>query len=244
VLGQVTMGTPAVASRRSLMGAAVLLVDDDAAARALAAQALTMDGFEVAEASTASKARELNGSRRFDLVVLDLGLPDEQGLDWLVELRRVSTIPVIVLTGRSGVEDRVVGLRLGADDYLVKPFAPTELSARVAAVLRRAQPAPVHRTLDFGDLVIDEAAGEVRVAGKLVPLTRKEYELLCHLASHPRQVFSREQLLVAVWNSSSEWQHPATVTQHVRRVRQKVETEAGATPRISTVRGVGYRFDP
>ncbi|WP_334143018.1 response regulator transcription factor [Rhabdothermincola sp.] len=226
------------------MGAAVLLVDDDAAARALAAQALTMDGFEVAEASTASKARELNSSRRFDLVVLDLGLPDEQGLDWLVELRRVSTIPVVVLTGRSGVEDRVVGLRLGADDYLVKPFAPTELSARVTAVLRRVQPAPVHQTLDFGDLVIDEAAGEVRVAGELVSLTRKEYELLCHLASHPRQVFSREQLLVAVWNSSSEWQHPATVTQHVRRVRQKVEIEAGATPRISTIRGVGYRFDP
>jgi DNA-binding response OmpR family regulator len=226
------------------MGATVLVVDDDAAARALAAQALGADGFEVVEAATASRARELNGSRQFDLVVLDLGLPDEQGLDWLVELRRVSSIPVVVLTGRSNVEDRVVGLRLGADDYLVKPFAPGELSARVAAVLRRTQAAPVKQRLDFGDLVIDELAGEVRVRGELVTLTRKEFELLCHLASHPRQVLSREQLLGAVWNSSSEWQHPATVTQHVRRVRQKVEIEAGATPRISTIRGVGYRFDP
>lgn len=222
----------------------ILVVDDDPAARTLVSTALERDGFAVIEAATAADARQATRSRQVDLVVLDLGLPDEQGLDWLTDLRRVSSTPVVVLTGRSNVEDRVVGLRLGADDYLVKPFSPQELAARIAAVLRRTGRSAVPDSLRFGDVEIDLISKEVLANGAVIDLTKREFELLAFLAAHPRQTFTRDQLLVEVWNSSQDWQHPATVTQHVRRVRNKLDDAGVTSPGLTTVRGMGYRFDP
>jgi DNA-binding response OmpR family regulator len=175
--------------------------------------------------------------------VLDLGLPDGSGLELLTDLRRTGDIAVVVVTGRGELEDRVVGLRLGADDYLVKPIAPSELNARVEAVLRRRNPGAGSQVLTHGEVTIDRDAREVRIEGRIVEFTPIEFDLLVFLAAHPRRVFSRAELLQQVWNSSSDWQVTSTVTEHVRKVRSKL-ADAGTAPLISTVRGVGYRFDP
>ena len=168
------------------------------------------------------------------------------------ELRSRSDLPVILLTARSDETDRVLGLELGSDDYLVKPFSPRELTARVRSVLRRtmahATASSAGRTaqvtLQFGPLVIDRAAREISVDGTIVSLTAKEFDLLAHLAAHPRQVFSRAQLLNAVWDSDPAFQDPATVTVHVGRLRSKIEADPEHPRWIVTVFGVGYRFEP
>jgi two-component system phosphate regulon response regulator PhoB len=231
--------------------AKVLVVDDDPLIRTLVARLLEADGYEVREVGDAIAAAQLLGSDAPDLVVLDVGLPGIDGLELLEGIRRTNDVPVILLTGRSSEDDRVRGLRQGADDYVVKPFLHGELMARVESVLRRArvpQPAggPVeqHEVLAFDDLRIDPAAREVFVGDRVVDLTAREFVLLEFLARSPRQVFSREQLLQHVWNSSSDWQDPATVTEHVRRVRQKIEPNAEAPRWLRTVRGMGYRFEP
>jgi two-component system phosphate regulon response regulator PhoB len=172
-----------------------------------------------------------------DLVLLDIGMPERSGLDLLADHGRPD-VPIIVVSARSAEPDRVVGLRLGADDYIVKPFSVHELAARVAAVLRRAS----HRDappMVFGDLTIRPIEREVTVGSSAVELTTREFELLAHLARHPRQVFSREDLLRDIWHSKAAWQDPATVTEHVRRLRHKLGAD-----RIETVRGAGYRFLP
>src|SRR5581483_8113756 len=179
-----------------------------------------------------------------DLVVLDLSLPRVDGLDVLTRLRRTSAIPVIVVTGRGGETDRIVGLDLGADDYLVKPFSPGELAARVRSVLRRALPESTNERLTFGALEIDETTRDVRVRGAAVELTAKEFDLLVFLARSPRRVFTRAQLLERVWGSATQWQDDATVTQHVHRLRHKLEADPGRPTWLRTVRGVGYRFEP
>lgn len=220
----------------------VLVVDDDVAVRALVKKALSADSVQVLDAASGPDALELINGDDPDLIILDIGLPGTSGLDILVEIRRTSEIPVVLLTGRSDEADRIAGLDLGADDYVVKPFYPGELAARVRSLLRRSRPA-VEDQLTAGDIDIDRNAREVRIRGELLDLTAKEYDLLTFLVQSPRRVFNREQLLRNVWESSSEWQDPATVTEHVRRIRNKLETarcEAG----IATVRGVGYRFEP
>ena len=220
----------------------VLVVDDDVAVRALVKKALSADSVQVLDAASGPDALELNNADDPDLIILDIGLPGTSGLDILVEIRRTSEVPVVLLTGRSDEADRIAGLDLGADDYVVKPFYPGELAARVRSLLRRSRP-PVEDQLSAGDIEIDRNAREVRVRGELLDLTAKEYDLLTFLVQSPRRVFNREQLLRNVWESSSEWQDPATVTEHVRRIRNKLEAahcEAG----IATVRGVGYRFEP
>jgi DNA-binding response OmpR family regulator len=171
-------------------------------------------------------------------------LPEKDGFAVLHEVRKDSTIPVILLTARGEEPDRVVGLELGADDYVVKPFSPRELTARVRSVLRRTRPEPVNETLTFDDLEIDRRSREVRVGGRLAELTPREFDLLVFIASHPRQVFSRGQLLQHVWESSSDWQDPATVTVHIGRLRTKLEANPAKPRRIATVWGVGYRFEP
>jgi DNA-binding response OmpR family regulator len=155
-------------------------------------------------------------------------------------------VPVILLSAKGHENDRILGLRLGADDYVVKPFSPGELSARVSTVLRRRSPpvALAAACLEFDSLRIDTTSREVEVAGKPADLTAKEFDLLAFLASSPRQVFSRGQLLSQVWASSSDWQDPATVTEHVRRVRKKIEVNPDRPRWLITVRGVGYRFQP
>ncbi|MEV7554657.1 response regulator transcription factor [Amycolatopsis sp. NPDC089917] len=227
-----------LAGGREAAGGLVLVVDDDPRVRTVVTWQLEAEGFRVTEAADGRRALETIERERLDLVILDLALPGVGGLDVLRSLRggEHATLPVIVLSGRSGETDRIVGLDLGADDYLVKPFSPGELAARVRSVLRRAAPAPV---VTATGLRIDHGAREVFLDGQELTMTAKEFDLLAFLAAHPRQVFTRAQLLERVWASAAEWQGEATVTEHVHRLRQKI----GPGP-VRTVRGVGYRFEP
>jgi DNA-binding response OmpR family regulator len=222
----------------------VLVVDDDEQVRTLVSWQLEAEGFAVSGAADGATALSAVEADPPDLVVLDLSLPRIDGLDVLTRLRRTSAIPVIVVTGRGGETDRIVGLDLGADDYLVKPFSPGELAARVRSVLRRVLPEPRGDRLTFGALDIDVTTRDVRLGGAAVELTAKEFDLLVFLARSPRRVFTRAQLLERVWGSATQWQDDATVTQHVHRLRQKLEAEPGKPAWLRTVRGVGYRFEP
>ena len=224
----------------------VLVVDDEPTVREVVAGYLRRDGHEVLEAHDGATAIGLLDTERLDLVVLDMMLPGVNGLDILRRIRATGDMPVIMLTARSEESDRVAGLELGADDYVVKPFSPRELAARVNGVLRRAAPkvAPTSDRLEFDGLVIDNRSREVVLGDRLVELTPKEFDVLAHLAGSPRQVFSRADLLRDVWQSSPDWQDPATVTVHVRRIRNKIEVDPEKPRRITTVWGVGYRFEP
>ena len=222
----------------------MLVVDDEPMVREVVAAYLTREGFSVTEAADGRSALELIGRTRPDLVVLDVMLPKLDGFSVLAEVRKVADVPVILLTARTEETDRVLGLELGADDYVVKPFSPRELVARVRSVLRRARHNPIPARLEFDGLTIEGASREVKVSGTTIELTPKEFDLLAFLAASPRQVFSRGQLLEQVWDSSPDYQDPSTVTVHVRRLRQKIESDPDAPQWITTVWGVGYRFEP
>jgi two-component system phosphate regulon response regulator PhoB len=231
--------------------AAVLVVDDDPVVRRVIVEVLGREAFDVTVVATALEALEEVRRGTPDVIILDIELPGMSGLELLLRLRQGDCPPVILLTGRSDESDRVLGLDLGADDYVVKPFLPRELAARVRGVLRRQAEAPAASAsvpgavrLDYGSLVIAPLEREVHLHGDLIDLTPREYELLVHLARHPRQVFTREELLDQVWGSKGDWQDPATVTEHVRRLRTKIETDPSAPRWLTTVRGVGYRFEP
>jgi DNA-binding response OmpR family regulator len=225
--------------------ARVLVVDDDDDVRNVLLRALGADGYSVDAVPDGPSARlALTSTPPPDLVVLDLGLAAEDGLDILTHLRETTDLPVILLTGRGEEQDKILGLKLGADDYLVKPFSSGELSARIASVLRRTRRAAPAAAIEFEDLRVDLITREVIVRGESVQMTAKEFDLLAFLAASPRQVFDREQLLRHVWASSSEWQDSATVTEYVRRVRRKIEQDADRPRWVTTVRGVGYRFEP
>ena len=227
----------------------VLVVDDEPMVLEVVARYLELDGHCVHQASDGDAALAWLLANDPALVVLDVMLPGVDGLTILRAIRDKGDVPVVLLTARAEEIDRVVGLELGADDYVVKPFSPRELAVRVRNLLRRANGAagtstkPV-TTLHFDGLVLDPSAREVTVAGQIVVLTPKEFDLLHHLASSPRQVFSRHQLLDAVWASSPDYQDPATVTVHVGRLRQKIETDPEHPRWITTTWGVGYRFEP
>ncbi len=227
-------------------GTCVLVVDDEPTVREVVVGYLRRDGHEVTEAADGTTAIELLATESFDLVVLDMMLPGVNGLDILRRIRSMGDMPVIMLTARAEESDRVAGLELGADDYVVKPFSPRELAARVNGVLRRAAPkaAAVKDTIEFDGLTIDNRSREVRLGDDLVEMTPKEFDVLAHLAAAPRQVFSRADLLRDVWDSSPDWQDPATVTVHVRRIRNKIESDLENPRWITTVWGVGYRFEP
>jgi DNA-binding response OmpR family regulator len=220
----------------------VLVAEDDSASRTATRLFLQRVGYRVGEATDGPGTLREASLGRYDLVVLDLGLPGLDGEEVLARLRRDSALPVIVLTGRSEESERVRVLNLGADDYVVKPCSLPELEARIRAVLRRGQPTQADSRIEHGGLVVDRAAHRVEVDGNPVDLTPKEFDLLAFLAATPDQVFTREELLEHVWGSTQEWQDPATVTEHVRRLRLKLEPDP-ATPRwLHTVRGIGYRF--
>ncbi len=226
------------------MVATVLVVDDEPIVREVVVRYLQQDGFRTLEAGDGDLARTLIERERPQLVVLDLMLPDTDGLALCRWLRERSDVPVIMLTARGEESDRIVGLELGADDYVAKPFSPRELAARVRTVLRRAAPEPRrHGQLRFGELELDAASREVRKAGRPLRLTAKEFDLLWFLASHPRQVFSRAQLMDRVWGYESAVD-TGTVTVHVRRLREKIEDEPARPRLLETVWGVGYRFAP
>ncbi len=229
----------------------VLVVDDDEQIRSLLRRVLSVEGFEVDLAGDAASAAAARAANPPDLVLLDVLLPGQDGRDLLAELRESSDVPVILLTGLGNEADRILGLKLGADDYVVKPFSPGELVARIQSVLRRSRRAPSAvtspgpgDTLTFDGLTIDVGARQVEVDGSPVEMTAKEFDLLAFLAASPRQVFSRDQLLDHVWGSSSQWQDDATVTEHVRRVRRRIESDPLKPRWIRTVRGAGYRFEP
>lgn len=224
----------------------VLVVDDEPRVREVVVAYLERDGFRVTDVASVEAARAHLDGLEPDLVILDVMLPAESGLDLLADLRRGGDTPVILLTSRSEETDKILGLELGADDYVTKPFSPRELVARVRSVLRRSGGAQTleSTSLEYDRITLDHATREVTVDGDSVDLTAKEFDLLFYLASHPRQVFSRNQLLEQVWDSSSEWQDPATVTVHIRRIRTKIEADPKEPKWLTTVWGVGYRFEP
>lgn len=223
-------------------GQRILLVDDEPRIREVVATYLRRDGYIVETAADGEAA--LSGLSGFDpdLVVLDLMLPAVSGIEILSEIRRNGDLPVIVLTARAEESDRVAGLELGADDYVVKPFSPRELVARVRTVLRRATPKTPGGPLEFDGLEVDPARRVITADGQPIDFTAKEFDLLAFLVENPSRVFSRGELLESVWGSSADWQDPATVTVHVRRIRQKIETDPQEPRWIQTVWGVGYRL--
>ena len=222
----------------------VLVVDDEPMVREVVTAYLERDGFRVRCASTGPEALAMLKSTPPDLVVLDVMLPGIDGLEILRLLRASTDVPVILLTARTEETDRVIGLELGADDYVVKPFSPRELAARVRSVLRRVNREPGKPRLEYDGITIDAVTRTVSMEGKAVELTPKEFDLLAFLAASPRQVFSRGQLLEQVWGSSLEYQDPSTITVHIRRLRQKLEDRPDEPRWLRTMWGVGYKFEP
>jgi DNA-binding response OmpR family regulator len=224
----------------------VLVVDDEPTIAEVVARYLERAGYRTRIAADGVQAVQDAASHRPDLVVLDLMLPGIDGLEVMRRLREQDRerIAVILLTAKGEESDRVIGLRLGADDYVVKPFSPAELVARVDAVLRRIDTSPTQEeAIESDDLLIDPAARRVFARDEEVQLTQREFDVLLFLARHPGQVFSRNQLMDAVWQYSF-YTDTSTVTVHVRRLRAKIEADPAQPRHIQTVWGVGYRFQP
>ena len=222
----------------------VLVVDDEQIVREVVVGYLQRDGFRTLEAADGDRARAVLESESPSLVILDVMLPGIDGLELCRWIRSRSQTPIILLTARGEETDRVVGLELGADDYVTKPFSPRELAARVRTVLRRSSPQPLREEhLSFDGLEIDSRTREVLKAGSPVVMTAKEFDLLWFLARHARQVFSRDQLMDGVWGYEAAVD-TGTVTVHVRRLREKIEDDPAHPQRLQTVWGVGYRFVP
>ncbi len=226
----------------------VLVVEDDRNVSEVLERYLRLEGYQVEVVGDGLRAIELARSNPFDLVVLDIMLPGADGLEVCRALRKNAPTPVIMLTALGEESDRIVGLDIGADDYMTKPFSPRELTARVKAVLRRAggglggQQASLPETVAGGDIDVDLRSRQARVKGLVAALTAREFDLLAFFMTHPRYVFTREELLEKVWGYS--YGDTSTITVHVRRLRSKVEADPSAPRHITTVWGVGYRFEP
>jgi DNA-binding response OmpR family regulator len=227
----------------------ILLVDDEESVRRVLAFPLEKDGFEVVQAADGEEALRLFGEHDIDLVVLDIMLPQLDGLEVCKRLRATSSVPIIMLTARDDELDKVIGLELGADDYITKPFSIREFRSRVRALLRRSRVSQSpgeeqDERIEHDGLVIDVARRAVEVRGAPVQLTYVEFELLRSLAAEPARVFTREMLLRALWGDSA-YREPRTIDVHIRHLREKLERDAREPEYIFTVRGVGYRFrDP
>jgi DNA-binding response OmpR family regulator len=222
----------------------VLVVDDEPIVRDVVVRYLERDGFDTLQAADGDSARRLIEDGAPQLVVLDVMLPGTDGLALCRWIRSRGDLPVIMLTARGEEADRIVGLELGADDYVTKPFSPRELAVRVRTVLRRTANASLSaERLELGSLTIDARTREVVLGDETLRLTAKEFDLLFFLASHPRQVFSRDQLMDRVWGYSTVLD-TGTVTVHVQRLRSKIEPDPKSPQHLETVWGVGYRFVP
>ena len=224
----------------------ILVVDDEPSILEVMSLYLSRDGFNVLTAGDGEMALDIARSRDPDLILLDVMLPYRSGLEITETLRGERSVPIILLTARTDEVDRINGLELGADDYVVKPFSPREVVARVRAVLRRSgtleKNAERSTRFDVGDVTIDPGERQVQIAGRRIDLTATEFELLHFMANRPRQVFSRAQLLDNVWGEDFVADE-STVTVHIRRLREKVEEDPSHPHYIQTVWGVGYRFD-
>ncbi len=222
--------------------ARILVVDDEPTIREVLASYLRRGGYEALTAADGPTAVAMHEREEPDLLVLDVLLPGYDGLQVMARVRHRRPVPIILLTARGEEADRIAGLRLGADDYVVKPFSPSEVVARVGAVLRRAEPAGPRGPLRFGAVALDGSARTVEVDGNPVELTTREFDLLHHLARHPGRAFSRDELMQAVWRVPF-YADTSTLTVHVRRVRQKIEPDPLRPRHLVTVWGVGYRLD-
>jgi DNA-binding response OmpR family regulator len=225
----------------------ILVVDDEPSIREVVTLYLQRAGYRVLVGADGQEALQILERHSPDLVVLDLMLPQVDGLEITRQLRATGDTPIIMLTARREETDRILGLEMGADDYVVKPFSPRELVSRVKAVLRRAGSASRagdgEKDLSFGNLRIDPRTRLVEVGGEERTLTATEFDLLWTLARHPRQVLNRDQLLDMVWGFN-EYVDPSTVTVHVRRLREKIEADPSHPRHVLTVWGVGYKFEP
>ena len=225
----------------------ILVVEDEPSIAEVVGLYLQRAGYQVQTAADGKIAMSTLEKGIPDLVILDLMLPEIDGLSLTRWLRDRSDVPIIMLTARREEIDRIAGLEMGADDYVVKPFSPQELVSRVRAVMRRIKreqaPAESELPLMFGDLVINALSRTVTVSGQDIPLTAKEFDMLYLLAQHPKQVYTREQLLERIWGGA-EYIDPGTVTVHIRRVREKIESDPSNPTRLVTVWGVGYKFEP
>ena len=228
------------------MSERVLVVEDEATVAEVVGRYLERDGYKVRHVADGAQVMTAVQEFQPDLVVLDIMLPNRNGLDICRELRAAGNTPVIILTARGEETDKILGLGLGADDYVSKPFSPGELVARVKAVLRRttasASPAAATDVIRAGDLEIDLGTRRVRRGGMLLDLTAKEFDLLAHMAAHPGRVYTREHLLRDVWGYDF-FGDDSTVTVHVRRLREKLEPDPSSPRYVTTVWGVGYRFE-
>jgi two-component system phosphate regulon response regulator PhoB len=227
----------------------ILIVDDDPDMCKALTRVLEDEGHTTQSSGDTTSA--LTATKEFspDLMLLDIALGNEDGRDLLTRLRRIGSLPVIFITARGLEMDRINGLRMGADDYMVKPFSFAELLARIEVVKRRARSGFAHTSIDaeslelvFGELRINRISREVHLRGQLLDFTTKEFDLLAFLAASPRRVFSRQELLEHVWHSSHLWQDDSTVTEHIRRVRLKIEDDPRRPRWIANIRSVGYRF--
>ncbi len=224
------------------MGTRILSVEDDERIRTAVRMGLEDEGWTVDEAASGEDALQVFAERPADVVLIDLMLPGMDGFAVCRSIRKVSDVPILIVTARADTHDVVAGLEAGADDYVTKPFQPKELSARIRALLRRARPAASGTSrLSFGDLEIIPDEGVVRRAGLDIHLTKTEFRLLCELASVPGRVFSREQLLERVWGYDY-FGDGRLVDVHVRRLRTKVEADPAAPRHVVTVRGLGYKL--
>jgi DNA-binding response OmpR family regulator len=222
-------------------GASILIVEDDEQIAELMRDFLEAEGFRVRHAGSGQETSEQLAHGRPDLVLLDVMLPDESGFEICRRLRRDSAVPVLFLSARDSDADKIRGLGLGGDDYIVKSATPAEVVARVKAVLRRASPPDELQTRRFGQLEVNLAAHEVRCEGRQIELTAREFALLRVLVEHPRQVFSRDQLFELVWGSFGD---RSAVAVYVGRLRQKIEPDPARPRYLITVWGAGYRLDP
>jgi DNA-binding response OmpR family regulator len=228
------------------MGETILVVEDELSIQEVVSLYLRRAGFLVADVTDGRRALEYLEKQTPDLIILDIMLPKVNGLEITGWLRERGDTPIIMLTARREESDRIAGLEMGADDYVVKPFSPQELVSRVRAVLRRSkgQSREAHdQPLSLAELYIDPASRLVVVHDKEITLTVKEFDMLWHLARHPRQVFTRDQLLERVWGLT-DYIDPGTVTVHVRRLREKIEADPSNPAHILTVWGLGYKFEP
>jgi DNA-binding response OmpR family regulator len=222
----------------------ILLVDDEPAVQTLLAYPLRKEGYDVVSATDGREALERFGAERFDLVVLDIMLPKLDGIEVCRRLRSRSQVPIIMLTAKDDEVDKVLGLEMGADDYITKPFSVREFRSRVRAALRRAEMAgspTATEPIEAGELVIDPERRSVTVRGEEARLTYVEFEVLATMAAAPGRVFSREQLLARVWGDA-QYRDPRTIDVHIRHLREKLEREPSSPEYLFTVRGVGYRF--